>query len=447
IYRDTRLGLFPFRRNLSLHAVDLALLTYSHPEIIQRLLTTVYERTAKGVLPMPQTTHYPIHDAAAAVRLVAGAGHTGKVVLDVPHTGSSVAVVPPAQVRPFRADGAYIITGGLGGLGLFLAGEMAAAGCGRIVLNSRSAPNDEARQAIERLRATGADIAVECGDIAEAGTAERLVAVATASGLPVRGVLHGAAVVEDATLTNVTDDLIDRCWAPKVYGAWNLHQATTGQPLDWFCAFSSAAALVGSPGQGAYAAANSWLDAFAHWRRAQGLPSIAIAWGAWSEVGRATALAEGAGVAIKPAEGFRAFETLLCHDRPYSGYAPIMGTPWLAAFAQRSRFAEAFQSMGQGKPDTGEFLAKLKALPRDEWPGAIRRLVSGQISLLLRRTIDPDRPLSDYGMDSLGNLELRTRVETETGVRISPTQITTVRRLAEHLCDQLAAQEAAPAVS
>ena len=447
IYRDTRLGLFPFRRNLSWFAVDLALLTYSHPETVRRLLTTVYQRTAEGVLPLPQTTHYPIHDAAAAVRLVGGAGHTGKVVLDVPHAGSSVAAVPPERVRAFRADGAYIVTGGIGGLGLFLAGEMAGAGCGRIVLNSRSAHNEQAQQAIERLRATGADIQVECGDIAEPATAERLVTAATASGLPVCGVLHGAAVVEDATLTNVTDELIDRCWAPKVYGAWNLHQATTGQPLDWFCSFSSAAALVGSPGQGAYAAANSWLDAFAHWRRAQGLPSTAIAWGAWSEVGRATALAEGAGVAIKPAEGYRAFQMLLCHDRPYSGYAPIMGTPWLTSFAQRSRFAEAFQSMGQGKRDTGKFLAELKALPPDEWPTRLRRLVSDQISLILRRAIDPDRPLSEYGVDSLGNLELRARIEAETGVRISPTEITTVRGLAEHLCDELADLEAAPSAS
>lgn len=259
--------------------------------------------------------------------------------------------------------------------------------------------------------------------------------------------LHAAAVVEDATLANVTDELIDRCWAPKVHGAWNLHQATACEPLDWFCSFSSAAALVGSPGQGAYAAANSWLDAFAYWRRAQGLPTTAIAWGAWSEVGRATSLADGAGMAVKPAEGFRAFETLLRYDRPYSGYAPIMGTPWLTSFAQRSRFAEAFGSVGQGNPDTGKFLAELQALPREEWPSAIRRLVSGQISLLLRRTIDPDRPLSDYGLDSLGNLELRTRIETETGVRISPTKITTVRGLADHLCDELAGLEAAPSAS
>ena len=172
------------------------------------------------------------------------------------------------------------------------------------------------------------------------------MAAATATGLPVRGVLHAAAVVEDATLANITDELIERDWAPKVYGAWNLHQATAGQPLDWFCSFSSAAALVGSPGQGAYAAANSWLDAFTHWRRAQGLPATAIAWGAWAEIGRATAWRNARDVDITPDEGAYAFEALLRYDRAYTGYAPIIGTPWLTALAQRSPFAEVFQSSG-----------------------------------------------------------------------------------------------------
>jgi polyketide synthase 5 len=441
IYGDSRLGLFPFRRNLAFHGVDLALMTHSHPEKIRDLLNTVYKLTADGVLPLPEGTHYPLRDAATAVRVMSAAGHTGKLVLDVPHTGHSTAVVPPEQAPVFRRDGAYIVTGGLGGLGLFLAAKMAAAGCGRIVLTSRSAPNAGAHEEIERIRATGADIQVERGDIAQPETANRVVAAAIATGLPVRGVLHAAAVVEDATLTNITGELIDRDWAPKVYGAWNLHDATATQPLDWFCSFSSAAALVGSPGQGAYAAANSWLDAFTHWRRAQGLPATAIAWGAWAEIGRAAALTEGADSAIAPEEGAYAFQALLRHDRGYSGYAPVMGTPWVTAFAQRSRFAEVFQSLGQSRTDTGKFRAELTALPPDEWPTRLRRLVSDQISLILRRTIDPDRPLSEYGLDSLGNLELRTRIETETGIRITPTDITTVRGLAGHLCNRLAAEE------
>jgi polyketide synthase 5 len=446
IYGDTRLGLSPFRRNLSFYAVDLALMTVTHPDKVRGLLKKVYQLTADGSLPLPDITHYPLDEAATAIRQIGGAQHTGKLVLDVPHTGQSRAVVPPEQMPVFRNDGAYIITGGLGGLGLFLAEKMSAAGCGRIVLTSRSKPTVKSREIIELISSTGADIVVECGDIAAAGTAERLVAAATATGLPLRGVLHAAAVVEDAILTNITDELVERNWAPKVYGAWNLHQATESEPLDWFCSFSSAAALVGSPGQGAYASANSWVDAFMNWRRAQGLPATTIAWGAWAEIGRGTALAEG-DAAILPDEGAYAFETVLRHDRVYSGYAPVLGTPWLTTFAQRSPFASAFKSAGQGSSEGRKLRAELAALPRDEWPTHLRRLIAAQVGLILRRAIDPDRPLSEYGLDSLGNLELRTRIEAETGVRINAMGINTVRALADSLCETLAAEDTVAASS
>lgn len=120
----------------------------------------------------------------------------------------------------------------------------------------------------------------------------------------------------------------------------------------------------------------------------------------------------------------------------------MIDTAWLSAFAERSRFAEAFRSTGKSPTGTTRFLAELNTLPHDQWPTRLRRLVSEQVSLILRRTVDPDRPLSEYGLDSLGNLELRTRIEAEAGVRIKSTAITTVRGLAAHLCDTLA--EAAP---
>ena len=444
IYGDTRLGLFPFRRNLTFYAVDLALLSETHPRRLQDLLRTVYQRVADGDLPLPAITEYPLAEAATAIRVMSGAEHTGKLVLTVPHTGESRAVVPPEQAPVFRDDGAYIVTGGLGGLGLFLATGMAEAGCGRIVLTARSNPTPKARQAIERIRAIGVDIVVECGNIAEADTAARVVAAATATGLPVRGVLHAAAVVEDATLANITDELIDRDWAPKVYGAWNLHHATAGEPLDWFCSFSSAAALLGSAGQGAYAAANSWVDAFTHWRRSLGLPAIAIAWGAWAEVGRATFLAEGGRTTmITPEEGARAFEELLRYDRGYTGYVPTTGAPWLAALVQRSPFAEAFQAAGEHRADTSILHTELRSLSQDEWPTRLRRLITEQTGLILRRAVDPDRAFADHGLDSLGSLELRTRIEAETGIRITPKAVAihnTARALGLHLSETLAAE-------
>lgn len=445
VYGNTLLGLYPFHRNLSFFYLDVMLSSITSKDEVRNVMAMVYKLIGDGVLPLPEYTRYPLHDTATAIRLMAAAKHTGKLVLDVARTGQSSVVLPPEQTHVFRSDGSYIITGGLGGLGLFLAEKLAAAGAGRIVLNSRSAPNQKMLETIELVRAIGSDVVVACGDIAQPSTAERLVAAATATGLSLRGVLHAAAVVEDATLTNITDELIERDWAPKVRGAWNLHQATTGQPLDWFCSFSSAAALVGSPGQGAYAAANSWLDAFTYWRRAQGLPATAIAWGAWAEIGRATTLAENSDAAIAPEEGAYAFETLLRHDRAYSGYAPTTGTPWLVAFAQRSKFAELFKSTGQNRSGSSKFRAELNELPLDEWPGHLRLLVSEQVSLILRRAIDLDRPLSEYGLDSLGNLELRTRIETGTGIRISSTDITTVRGLADHLFNELAPEEASTA--
>ena len=456
VYANTRLGLFPFRRNLTFHYVDLGLMAKSHPQRFGELLGRVYKLVASDELPLPPSTHYPLRDAADAIRAMDAAQHTGKLVLDVPRTGQSNVVVPPERTRVFRTDGSYIVTGGLGGLGLFLAEKLVAGGCGRIVLTSRSEPDTKALDTIGLIRAMGGDIVVECGDIAEIGTAERLVTAATATGLPLRGVLHAAAVFENATLTNMTDELVDRNWAPKVCGAWNLHQATAALPLDWFCSFSSAVALVGSPGQGAYAAANSWLDAFTHWRRSQGLPATAIAWGLWAEVGAAAALQDETGqdvalggdgegtasahwreTAITADEGAYAFQALLRHDRAYTGYAPVTGTSWFAALAERTKFAELFQRKGQSSTDTSRLLHELQALPAEEWPTRLRRLVSDQVTRILRRTIDPDRPLSEYGLDSLGNLELRTHLKAETGVRITSTDITTIQGLAGLLCEKL----------
>ncbi len=448
IYGDTRIGLFPFRQNLAFYGVDVGLLSVSHPAQTRELLETVYRLTAEGALPMPHATHYPLAEAPTAIRVMSAAEHTGKLVLDIPHTGRSSVVLPPEQAQVFRADGSYVITGGLGGLGLFLAEKMATAGAGRIVLSSRSEPSQRVLETVELIRAVGSDVVVECADIATEGAAERLVATATATGLPLRGILHAAGVVEDATLANITDELLVRDWAPKAHGAWHLHEAAAGQPLDWFACFSSGAALLGSPGQGAYAAANSWLDAFTHWRRAQGLPATSIAWGAWAEVGRATAVAESTGAAIGAEEGAYAFETLLRHNRAYTGYTPIIGVPWLAALAERSRFFEVFQA-GQSRTGTSKFRAELNELPLEEWPAKLRAMVSEQVGLILRRTVDPDRPLPEYGMDSLGALELRTRIETETGIRLNPKNVTTtVRGLADYLYEQMAPQDTpAPSVS
>ncbi|MDA2890722.1 sulfolipid-1 biosynthesis phthioceranic/hydroxyphthioceranic acid synthase [Mycolicibacterium sp. BiH015] len=443
VYGNTRLGMFPFRRNLTFYYVDLALMSLSHPQRVGQLLRTIYRLAADGALPPAQHRDYPLTDAVTAIRDMGGAQHTGKLLLEIPRTGSSVVVVLPERVAVFRPDGAYLITGGLSDLGLFLAEKMADAGCGRIVLTSDTQPTLKMLETIELIRVMGGDVVVHCGDISDPATAQRAVALATATGLPLRGVLHAAAADREVMVANLTDDVIESDWAPTVHGAWNLHTALQSveseRPLDWFCSFSSTAALLGSPGRGSYAAANSWLDAFTRWRRAQGLPAVAIAWGAWGQIGRTADFAEGIGAAITPEEGAYAFEALLRHDRVHTGYAPVVGTTWLTTIAQRSPFAEAFRDTGEADTGTSRLRAVLDELPPEQWPSRLRRMISDQISLVLRRSIDPDRPLAEYGVDSLGALELRTRIETETGIRLDSSDLAvgTVRGLADLLCRKL----------
>jgi acyl carrier protein len=226
-----------------------------------------------------------------------------------------------------------------------------------------------------------------------------------------------------------------------VYGAWHLHNATADQSLDWFCSFSSAAALLGSPGQGAYAAANSWLDAFTVWQRGQGRPASAIAWGAWAEIGRGAGVGQRGDVTmISPEDGGYAFRALLRYDRGYTGYLPLTGMPLLTALAERSPFAAGFRDADASSGGTPSILAELSTILPEEWPNRLRRLVSDQVSLILRCAVDPDRSFAEHGLDSLGNLELRTHIETQTGVRISPKTIityNTARALAGHLTQTL----------
>lgn len=444
VYEHTRVDLFPFRRNLAFYYADLALMGVSDPERVGSLLRTVYDVVGDGRLPVIDRTDYPLSGAADAIRAISAAEHIGRLVLQVPHAGATEVVVPPTEAPVFRRDGSYIVTGGAGGLGLFLAAMMASAGCGRIVLSSRSQPNPAAQKTIARLRANGTDVVVESGNIADPATAVRLVAAATATGLPLRGVLHAAAVVEDASLENITDDMITRDWTPKVHGAWYLHHATAEQPLDWFCTFSSAAALLGSPGQGAYAAANSWVDAFTLWQRSQGRPATAIAWGAWADIGAGAGVAQRGDVTmIQPEHGGYAFRGILRYNRGYTGYLPIEGMPLLTALAVRTPFAAAFRDSAATAADgrTG-LLAELAGLAPEERRDRLQRLVVDQVSVILRRTVDPARSFAEQGMDSLGNLEMRTHIETQTGVRISPKAIITYNTagtLAEHLGEMLAA--------
>jgi phthiocerol/phenolphthiocerol synthesis type-I polyketide synthase D len=207
-----------------------------------------------------------------------------------------------------RADGSYILTGGLGGLGTVVTRWLVEQGAGRIVLNGRSEPSDEQREYIDGL---GADVVFVAGDIATAGVAERLVAAAEETGRPLRGLVHGAGVTGDGLVSALTREGLERVWKPKVAGALRLNAATANTEMDWWVGFSSMATMLGLPGQLAYTTGNAWLDALMTWRRASGRPATAINWGQWSAVGMSSKLTYSVLDPITPDEGIEALQTLV----------------------------------------------------------------------------------------------------------------------------------------
>ena len=195
-----------------------------------------------------------------------------------------------ARVSMLRDDATYLVTGGLGALGLRTAAMLARMGARQIVLTGRRGIDGIAEAAAASIRAierSGATVTIARADISIAADADRLFADVLSNLPPLRGVIHAAGVLDDALIAQQSSERLRSVMAPKVRGTWNLHLHTRALPLDFFICYSSAASLVGSPGQANYAAGNACMDAIAHHRRALGLPALSVNWGAWGEEGMA----------------------------------------------------------------------------------------------------------------------------------------------------------------
>ncbi|MFC4060849.1 SDR family NAD(P)-dependent oxidoreductase [Planomonospora corallina] len=335
--------------------------------------------------------------------------------------------LPGVGAPAVRRGGSYLITGGYGGLGLVVARWLAERGAGRIVLGGRSGPTPEGDEVIEELRDLGADVRVVTGDLAEPGTARRLVEAAVAGGLRLRGVVHAAGVLDDRLVTDVGAGDLHRVWSAKVHGGLALHEATRGGDLDWWVAFSSAAALLGSPGQAAYAAANAWLDALCDLRRAQGLPGTTINWGTWTEAGGAGRAALPAVAPITPGEGVEALEALIRRDVPAAGVVRLNAAEAVAAFPGIVRmpyFAELAEAAGaQAAPGSGGWpgAEALGGLDPAEALAVVTARVAERTAVVLG--FEPDwlqegTVLTEAGLDSLAATRVRGVIEHDFGVAV-----------------------------
>ena len=197
-----------------------------------------------------------------------------------------------SQEVVLRQDGTYLITGGLGGLGLSVAKWMNERGAGNLVLLGRSAPSPEAERVVEQMEAAGTQVMVLSADVSDAEQMEIVFMGIQETLPPLRGVVHAAGLLDDGSLLNLDRDRMVNVLAPKVAGTRNLHAGTRDLELDFFVLFSSAVSVLGAPGQGNYAAGSAFLDAMAYHRQREGLPAMSINWGPWGEVGLAAAAAE-----------------------------------------------------------------------------------------------------------------------------------------------------------
>ncbi|MEU8340640.1 SDR family NAD(P)-dependent oxidoreductase [Spirillospora sp. NPDC048832] len=432
---------------------DLAGLARRRPARVAKLLGEVWELVEKGTLKPPATrrrtfAEFTADDGAAA-------GCAVQTVVSGPETVERVDAVPMPG-GAFRPDGTYLITGGLGALGLSLGEYLAAHRAGALVLIGRSAPTAEAGARIAALRAGGTRVETLRCDVGDADALRRALDSVRDALPPLRGVAHAAGVLADATIANLTPDLLRLTLAPKVGGARNVEAVTAGDPLDFFVLFSSAAGLIGNPGQAAYAAANAYLDAFAVRRRRRGLPALSVQWGPFTEAGlaardqrRGDRLEERGMSGIAPHEAWRALPRLLGGDEPVIGYVPVDLRRWfdsypeIASLKSWERLYSAAARGGADGPAGGAFLARLLEAPADARAGLVEekvRELSGRVLGADPERIGAETPFKSLGLDSLMSLELRNRLEAAFGLKLSPTLLWTYGNpaaLAGALCERL----------
>ncbi|MBM3807745.1 MAG: SDR family NAD(P)-dependent oxidoreductase [Acidimicrobiia bacterium] len=324
-----------------------------------------------------------------------------------------------------RADATYLITGGVGGVGLKIAGWLAARGAGTIVLTGRRGARESAVAEIAALRQRGVRVVVESLEVSDAAQVAALVQRINTDGSPLKGVIHAAGVLDDAILMRQQPEQFVGVLQPKTQGGWNLHQETQHLALDFFVLCSSMAAVAGSPGQANYAAANAFLDGLAWHRRERELPALSINWGIWEGVGVAARVEAGN---RRQLEGFGTLssdqavshlESLVRSTSVQIGVSPIDVPRLPDAFRVQPLFRSLLGSPTAAPPPRRSFRDRLNAAPAGRRRALLDTFVQDSVAAILgvnpAELMDRRAGFSSLGMDSLATLELRNRLQAGLG--------------------------------
>jgi phthiocerol/phenolphthiocerol synthesis type-I polyketide synthase C len=461
-YSDRKIGLRPFRRNVSYFGIDADQLPLKAPELTRAIFEVLGENFADGnlrALPYRAFAHVEIADA---FRLMQNAGHIGKIVVRPPVIGSDG--VSPAASGPLAvaSAGVHVVVGGIGGFGLAAADWLVSRGATRLALVTRRGIADaETNKVVARWSKSGVKASLHACDVTDERALDGLLSTLRAEA-PIKGIIHAAMVLDDALLPNLTEERFRSVIDVKVRGADMLDRATRGDALDHFVLFSSATTLVGNPGQGNYVAANGYLEGLARRRRAEGLPALAVAFGAISDRGYLSRnddvnelLSKRIGnAAMRAATALSMVEAHMLADPGTVEAGVFVCSPidWAAARNLKIVGSPLFEAMlrnaGVASSGSGAETIDLAALVGDKSEGealqALYGLVAGEMAAILRvpeNTLSRDKVLKDVGLDSLMAVELGLSFKEKTGFDIPLTSVsetTTIEHVVRKLYEKVA---------
>lgn len=364
-----------------------------------------------------------------------------------------------SQEVPFWSDGTYLITGGLGALGLKVAQWMVEQGARQLVLTGRSEASIQAQETLTQMEQAGANVLVTQADVSHEEDMIRVLKEIEAIMPPLRGVVHAAGVLDDKILLQQDWKQFTQVMAPKVKGAWNLHTLTQELPLDFFVVFSSAASLLGSPGQGNYAAANAFMDVLAHYRRSLGLPGLSINWGPWADAGMAASLAsrhqarlatQGLNT-ITPEQGLQVLKQLLGQTVAQVGVLPFEWSVFKQQLSASKQLPLLSDLICEASPQKEakqvsvqrQLLQQLQEVATSDRQELVINYLKVKVVKVLGLStskLDVQQSLYDLGLDSLMAVELTSLIRTELQVEIPVKALIedpSIIKLANLLIDQL----------